>query len=1843
MKPDDQIHADQQQADFHGAEIAIVGMAARFPGAESVDEFWQNLLLQREGIRHFSTEELDEAGISAVQLDDPAYVRAKGVLHDTMAFDAPFFSYSDREAALMDPQLRLYHECAWHALEDAGYAGRQSDLLTGIFGGASANALWTAQYARVAEQGGAAAYEVINLINRDFFNSRLAYKLNLKGPAVTVQTACSTSLVAVHQACQSLLAGDTDVALAGAVSLSLNPALAAPELQGYMYQEGMILSPDGHCRPFDANAQGTVLSDGVGFVVLKRLQDAIADGDRIHAVIKGSAINNDGNDKIGYTAPSASGQREALTAALTLAGIAPESVGYIEAHGTGTSLGDPIELQALMHAYEGFAAPCLIGSVKGNLGHLDTAAGMAGLIKAVLAVRHGQVPASLHFQQLNPKCDLQDSGLQVAASNQPWPQPGLRRAGISSFGIGGTNAHIIIEEYQSEPPAAETRNHWLLPLSAKTPAALNAYREQLQPWLPSAKSLADVAHSLTHKRAAFDWRQAILVDDRGAVLSASQAFAIPETAPNLYLMFTGQGAQYPQMGRDLYASEPVFRTALDKCLAIVEDLGVSQIRDLLLGDDTSPAAQDQLRATELAQPALFALEYSLAQLLTSWGLKPAGFIGHSLGEYVAACLAGVFSLEDALRLVVARGQLMSRTVPGAMLAVLQAAETLDLSQWPQLSLAAINGAQSCVLAGPPDAIAAAKQSLEANGTATRPLNTSHAFHSASMEPILAEFAAVIGQITLRSPQLPIISNLTGTWVEPSAIVTPDYWVAHLRQPVQFHKGLSALLADPQALLLEVGPGKTLASLARQHPARQPQQLVINSLRGASETESDHLQPRRALAELWAAGVQIDWDACNGGGGNLCSLPGYAFERNTYMPLVSRSNLVDAPPVGGFYREQWVSMEASELLAASNSEVGLEVAAPQIAGPTLVLHSGQPDERALIAALTARGQSIIEVLPGDSFARPGFNSYQLRPSHAEDYHQLGQELLRIGQAPAKVVQLWQPSENNQYQAFAGLLLLIQALAQLGFTQPMGIYAITKGAFRVTGDEVLNPLAALTYGPIRSLGQEFPQLHCHLLDVTQLAAQIEPIASAIAIAELPLVTAWRGQQSGFGGKVWQRQFTCEGENWAKQVRGGFKKNGVYVITGGFGGLGAELARHLASVYQAKLLLASRRDQSQHPLLVDIAALGGEAVAIQADMREAGTLDRLLSQAKNHFGQVTGLLHTAGLPGETLVLRHQLEKAVDVIATKLNPALDSLALAPAYGLEQVVFFSSVTGILGGLGQTDYCAANAALDAVAEQARALGLPQFYSIRWDAWRETGMAVDSLNARLPVVAASGHSLLGDQLAATDGSFIYSQTLTPEHCWALAEHWVMGQPTLPGTSYLEMAGAAFTRLTGQTAKVFNDIYFLSPLVLAKAESADIYTRLVPESGGYGFEVGSFHRETKQWQLHARGQLQAVPTSPLSLNNRESSSSRSGDPVLRDLVATADLATLKASYTQRYMDDIRGAADLGVRAMGLNLSQAEQDALMKYGPRWTVVRELWLGQNQGLARLELAEELHGDLSTMDLHPALLDCALSWLRAFIDGGVYIPLSYQRMVQYRPLPAEFYSKVELTSTAPGAMSFALQLLSSDGELLAEITGFTMRRIDADFAAGAATRALPVPAYVHQYRELPKGLDTAAALAALEKIITAAPPLALVAASDFIAREAGADQGDMGLFGAAAFTPPPQRARPAISVEYLAPKNPQQRQLAEVWQTLLGLDQVGIQDDFFELGGDSLLLMQVHKQLQGIFGSELAVVELYNHPTIEKLSAWLDSRKGADGEAAPDSTLDDVSDRIAKQKAARRRRERQD
>ncbi|HEY9837221.1 MAG TPA: acyltransferase domain-containing protein, partial [Vampirovibrionales bacterium] len=726
--------------------------------------------------------------------------------------------------------------------------------------------------------------------------SKLSYKLKLTGPSVAVQTACSTSLVAVNRACQSLLTYECDMALAGGVAMTF------PQKEGYLYQPGMILSPDGHCRAFDADAKGTVSGNGLGIVVLKRLEEAIADGDFIHAVIRGSAINNDGGVKVGYTAPSIQGQAEAIAQAQALAEVDPETITYIEAHGTGTPLGDPIEIAALTEVFSqgtdktGF---CAIGSVKTNIGHLDTAAGIAGLIKTVLALKHQQIPPSLHFQQPNPQLNLETSPFYVNATLTDWKPDGIpRRAGVSSFGIGGTNAHVILEEapvtLKQNPDSAPVAPvpHLLL-LSAKTPSALDRATANLADHLRAHPSvnLADVAYTLSVGRKAFPYRRSVVaatVEEAIAQLEKGESPAIITPVPDqgdrpVVFMFSGQGTQYIQMAQELYGTQPRFQAEIDRCCQLLQPLMGLDLRAILYPSDATVAeATAQLKQTAITQPALFTLEYALAQLWMSWGIQPIAAIGHSIGEYVAACIAGVFSLEDALSLVVKRGQLMQQMPPGTMLAVPLTESELQPLLTPDLSLALINGPGNCVVSGPVEAIARLQQQLSDRAIEGRTLHTSHAFHSPMMDPMLPAFTAVVQQITLNPPQLPYISNVTGTWITPSQATNPDYWAQHLRQTVRFADGLRTLFQESAWGLLEVGPGRSLTTLAKRHPAKGKNALILSSLRHPQDEQSDLTLLFTGLGELWKAGVAVDWEQVYAGRSrSRLPLPTYPFERQRY--------------------------------------------------------------------------------------------------------------------------------------------------------------------------------------------------------------------------------------------------------------------------------------------------------------------------------------------------------------------------------------------------------------------------------------------------------------------------------------------------------------------------------------------------------------------------------------------------------------------------------------------------------------------------------------------------------------------------------------------------------------------------------------------------------------------------------------------------------------------------------------------------------------------------------------------------------------------------------------------------
>ena len=882
--------------------IAIIGMAGRFPGAESVEKFWANLVAGRESISFFNDDELAASGLDAAELKRRGqYVAARGVLKDADCFDAAFFGVNPKEAEVMDPQQRVFLEACWAALERAGYAPDKMAGTVGVFAGASSNT-----YVHHALEPRPELMELVgsDLVmygnDKDYLTTRVAYKLGLKGPALNVATACSTSLVAVGQACQSLLMFQCDVALAGGVSVRV------PQQRGYYYDEGNIGSPDGHTRTFDAKAEGTTFSNGVGVVVLKRLEDAVKDGDQIYAVIKGVGLNNDGSQRVSFGAPGVEGQSEAVAMAQALAGVDPETITYVEAHGTATPLGDPIEVAGLTKAFRmGTQAKqfCAIGSVKSNIGHLDVAAGVAGLIKTALALHNKIIPATMHFTKPNPKLEIEKTPFYVNASLQEWRNKGdaPRRAGISSFGSGGTNAHLVLEEAPPIEPSGPSRPWQLLVLSAKTPDALERATQNLAEHLKTIaargegskqhSALADAAFTLQTGRSEFAHRRVMACAD-----AVEGALALEAKDPKrvfthhqklvdapVVFMFPGQGAQYAGMGAELYRTEPAFRAEVDRCAELLKPELKADIREVMFPAEGANKKSDELlKQTRFTQPALFVIEYALAKLWMSWGIKPSAMIGHSVGEYVAGCLAGVFTLEDALTLIARRAALVQAQPGGAMLAIrVPEKEVLPLLN-PELAIAAINSPNLCVVSGSNEAIGKLEEELSEKKIAARRLQTSHAFHSPMMEPVLAPFTELLRKIKFGEPQIPYVSNVTAKWITPAEAKSPEYWAGHVRQTVRFADSVAELMKDSKYVLLEVGPGQTLSTLARQHPSKASEQTVLASLAMTGEQEPHGLLD--TLGRLWMNGVSVDWPQFYvNERRRRAVLPTYPFERKRYWP------------------------------------------------------------------------------------------------------------------------------------------------------------------------------------------------------------------------------------------------------------------------------------------------------------------------------------------------------------------------------------------------------------------------------------------------------------------------------------------------------------------------------------------------------------------------------------------------------------------------------------------------------------------------------------------------------------------------------------------------------------------------------------------------------------------------------------------------------------------------------------------------------------------------------------------------------------------------------------------------
>ncbi|MFN8060156.1 MAG: SDR family NAD(P)-dependent oxidoreductase [Vicinamibacterales bacterium] len=1838
-------------------DIAIVGMACRFPGANDIETYWRNVRDGVESIVDLSRAELDAAGVDPAQLRHPNYVRRSAILDDMEGFDAGFFGFSPKDAAIMDPQHRHFLEVAWEALESAGHPPETFTGAIGVYAGC-----------------GMGAYMMYNLIpnrhlmstvglflvrhtgnDKDFLATRVSYSFDLKGPSVNVQTACSTSLVAIHMASQSLLSNECDMALAGGVTIEL------PHRVGYVYQEGEILSHDGRCRAFDAASTGTVFGSGAGVVVLRRLQDAIDDGDTIFAVIKGSAINNDGSSKVGYLAPSVDGQAQAIAEAQALAGVTPDTITYVETHGTGTQVGDPIEVTALTQAFRRGTARnqfCGIGSVKTNIGHTDTAAGIASFIKVVQALSHRQLPPSLHFTSPNPLIDFASSPFYVNATLRSWDVDGFpRRAGVSSLGVGGTNAHVVVQEAPRRRALPDVDGWHLLVLSARTPTALDAASDRLADHLSAGRSdrLADVAftlqtgrHAFAHRRVlvcktADDARQALEERDPKRVFTHTAA----DQAPGVVFLFPGGGAQYPNMGLGLYQAFEPYRQAVDECLALMRRHLDADLRALMFPAPGAEAdAQREIERPSRALPTLFTTSYALARLWMSWGVTPSAMSGHSMGEYVAACLAGVMTLDDALMLVTTRGRLFERLPLGGMLSVPLPPDELAASLTPDLSIAAVNGPALCVASGPDASLADLAKRLAARDVESQRLRISVAAHSSMLDGILDEFGRTVAKLRLNAPTLPFVSNVTGTWASAGDVATPGYWVTHLRQTVRFGDGLQEILKDPHRVLIEVGPGTTLTSLAKVHPAKTASHTTVSSLRHPQEAVSDLQFFLTTFGRLWAAGYPVDWTVLHADGPRRrVQVPSYPFEHQRYWidPVkstddsssVSGGTVARLPQVDQwFYRATW--KRGDRRVTAPPP--------PADTGTWLVFQDEFGLGEGIVSALRAQNHSVVTVQQGRSYQQRNVDFYVVHPGQREDYDAMFAALAADGKRPRRILHLWSLSAARAQlislddldaaldRSFYSLLFLAQAIAAQDLSEPTRLVVVSNGMQQVIDEPVAHPEQATVLGPTRVISREFPSVSCQSVDIELPRRGLHLLSkSAPTRDETFLVSALLDELSAPSSdpvvayRNRHRWTECH-----ERVRVAapatadvpLRDRGVYVITGGLGAIGLAHAAYLARTVKARLVLLTRSSLppsdtwasylKSHDVsdlvarrirhVQQLEETGAEVMVLEADVADVIQTRKALAQAQSRFGAIHGVIHAAGTIADTVIPLKTKDSAASVLGPKVRGTLALDVALASTPLDFLVVFSSTSAILGPPGQVDYVAANAFLNAFAfsRAHRAAGITR--AIGWGLWKDIGMAVEAarLLGHAPATEAPvpvAHPLLQHRQATPVGDVLFTAVYSVAAQWVLDEHrFGNGVALIPGTGYLEVFRAVADAVFGRPDATVGDVSFVSPLAIGDHELRHVRIAAVKRGESYDVTVSSYVPADAgdAWHDHATATIAATaapPAAPLDLHA------------------------------------IRGRCPRVVVPPGGAEPQTRQESHLRFGPRWRNLKHVWFGAGEALAELSLAPAFEVDLEDFKLHPALLDLATGFALPLLSGydtagDFYIPLSYRAVRIFAPLPSRIFSYVRCANPDEREVAmFDYVIVDEHGQVVAEIDEFVMRRI-ADTRALALTVPPGVGATPPDTRNKPgvggmlpeilelgmeHGITAEEGVAAFTRVLANTDsPQVVVTSLDLDQLMRLVDRAAARSDDAAA----PKQSRPASASGYVAPRSDLERKIAVVWQEILGIDQVGLKDNFFDLGGHSLLAVRLFNRLKKLSGQNLPLSTLFEAPTVEQLASLLQQDK---------------------------------
>ncbi len=1820
--------------------IAIVGMACRLPGAPNIEVYWQNLRDGVESIRRLSDEELLSRSVARTKLSDPSYVKACPMLDDIDKFDASFFGFSPRDASVMDPAHRIFLQLAFQAFEHAGYTALPEEGKVGVFASAGAPLYMIENVRTNAKLMRSMGEFLVRHTGNDmsFLATRVSYELDLRGPSLNVQSACSSALVAVHLASQSLLRGECDMALAGGSTVLI------PHGRGYEYREGEILSPDGHCRPFDERSAGTVFGSGAGCVVLKRLQDALDAGDTVCAVLRGSAINNDGALKVGYLAPSVDGQAECIDAALKAARIPAESVSYVEAHGTGTLVGDPIEVAGLTEAFRRHtdrAAFCAIGSVKSNIGHLGEAAGIASLIKAVLALQHRALPPSLGYERANPQIDFGSSPFFVNEHLRPWTSRGPLRCGVTALGAGGTNCHVILEEAPERIPGEGGRHQQLLVLSAMTRAALDQRCEDLATTLETTPDLdlADAAYTLSVGRRHMPHRRICVADSSGtaaALLRAREGKHTPteqadDAKKRVVFLYPGGGAQYAGMGKELYECEEVYQQAIDACLRLTEPALGYDLRALMFADEsTREQATLELERPSLTLPALFATEYALTQLFQSWGVTPVAAVGHSMGEYLAACLAGVMSLEDALRVVMLRGRLFEKVPTSGMLSVsLSEADTRKLMP-KELDIAAVNAPDMCVASGPLRELEALEKLLSERAIDHTRVRIHIAAHSSLLDPVLDEFRALCRTIQLRPPTLPFVSNLTGRYIRAEEATDPEYWVKHLRGTVRFADCMQTLLADGDLALLELGPGRTLSTLARAQSTKP--RCALSTMRHPQENASDVAFAMTALGRLWSYGVDVDFETFYDGQlRNRIPLPTYPFEGSSFWvePEASapEARLAEDGPTRHDAVDDWfysLSYRNAPVLSSSTRDE---------ASPWLVFTDGSLAAEQIRRHL--RGP-VVTVRPHASRlleARP--NHWELCFSSSNQFVELLDALAERGPLPRRVLfmfglatspERWlhggkrgHDADARLDQSFFAPTYLARALGRTGELHDLTF--VTTALCAVDGREQVEPLHAACLGPALVTPREFPQVRTRVID---FAAPRAPSKAGHALLERLLADLHTGPSDQvvahrIGGRFVRHLDRMLVPATAPEAVNWLRAGGVYLITGGLGGIGLEIATHMAALKPIQIALLSRSglppEKDWDAILAsgangagvsriqkvrEMQALGATVQIVIADVADRDSMMSALASVRRALGPISGVVHAAGVMDDEPMATKTDVAMRSVLAPKVRGTLvlDELIREP---LDFFVAFSSVASVLGLPGQVDYTAANAFLDAFAQQ-RARQKPSEHTVvvNWNAWREVGMAVRSYAVQTQGFVANTpclHPMLdGYSDDRGHGRVFCTQFRVADH-WLLSEHRIKGaHALLPGTAFLELIRAAFSEGRSPGFVEMLNLSFLSPFQVADDKPRAMNLLLTPAGDALEVEIRTAGADPRTGP-HVTGDVRAYEGPP---------------PPALDLASLALRCNLRSE---------------------LHPEGKLRQSFVDFGPRWAnLVRTQW-GNGEALIELRLPARFAADLTHLHLHPAVLDMATGGAQALIPGfdpanDFFVPAGYARVRVFAPMTDHLFSHVRLRpETGRGLAYFDVTLSDREGKVLATLEGFEMKRIDARSALMA--KAMHAPSERIQDRALQELLRDAIApeqgVEVFDRVMNQPHLLQTIASSvdvpgwknalDRQSRPPALGDSDEGLEGF---------SRPAMESDYAAPTTPSEQRLASVWSELLGVRKVGIHDDFFDLGGNSLVAVRLFAAVRKQYSLSLPLSALFEAPTISQLAALLDRSTNVHESPAAQEALPD-------------------